>query len=339
MARPLGVCVIGQSFGGEGYGTKASYHALAAAIDIRTNYAAISANTGLTVDQNDLLQMRNLAVNGSAVLQVNEGSSGYWVTNAGAAGSLLTSAVSAIGGYAIKPLVSIYNHLQQDSIQVTTEALADDVIEAIEDRLWPDWRAALNAGSPTSQPIWVEMHGHRFSGDEMAEYWLRDGMISLIERSTNVFRGSETYYLPMDATTHPTSDGYRWMGAQTGRRVAAWLQGAAELRGPQIASAAIVRNAVEVTFTIPAGTTMLRPTNPDFFGLFTSGDVRIPHGTASWSGRTLRLPFEGAPAKLRYPARSDRTLDINNVIRLANDAPLFTGEPGLVLESAGTITL
>lgn len=343
ITRFSGMLGIGQSFIAEGYQENA-YSAFMMAINraVTVNATAIAATVGTAVSVGDLTRFRSgNAFGGSAILQANRGAAdNYWVSDAMTNGPRLATIVANVGAYSPKPLLTFHSHGQQDVTGITTEADSYDVQDALTGVLWPQVRLALNPGNPSGQPIWLDMIGPRFAADEFAEYWLRDRFIESIEATNRTYMGSETYHLPFDATVHPTNEGYAWYGATHGRKGAAWLVDKnAYLRGPQIASAAIVGSTVEVTITVPSGTTLIKPEKPDFFGLFTSEETRVQQSAYSWVGNKLVIGFKGSPARLRYPARSDRTKDINNVIRLDNPDPLFVGEPGLVLESTKTIVL
>jgi hypothetical protein len=348
MARPVHVLVVGQSYGLEGY-RASSYYPFCEVVrkQIDASPASVAATLGVSVSAGDVLQFRNRCIGGSAILQAHAGSAGYFVADdLVTAGPLLTTALSAISGYAVKPQIMLYSHGQQDARTITTEAQSISAQTAMEDVLWPQIRTALNSGTPAAVPIFVDMIGPRYASDEIAEYWMRDRLIESIDAGTNVHRGAETYGCQLDATVHPTEAGYQLMGAHAGRHVNAWIvDGVTSLRGPSIASAVRTGNNVAVTITVPATKTLVKPTAPDFFGLFDGSDNRIAITGYSWVGNVVTLTAASTPSKLRYPCRpigsaDSRTIDIDNIIRLTDPSdPVYAGEPGLLLESTVTLAL
>lgn len=347
ITRSLTFLVIGQSYGREGYENQPAYAAFCEAVrkSIDSDPATINSLTGLSVAAGDLLQMRNHCTDGSAILEANDGGPGYWVDDdLVTPGPLLSAVVTAIGTYGgVKPMPTIWSHGEQDAGIITTEAQSQLVKTAVNDVLWPQIRTAIHAANANGQPIWVDMLGPRYSGDELAEYWIRDRMIELIDATTRIYRGAEKYALQLDDTTHPTSGGYAQMGAHTGRKVASWLLDTTQSpRGPGVTSPVRSGNNVTVTISVPAGKTLVKPSSPDFFGLFDGSENRIPITGYSWNGNDLTLSAGSQPAKLRYPCRpidNRQNVDINNIIRLSSPVdPVYTGEPGLVLESMATHT-
>lgn len=351
ITRSIVAHAFGQSYARFGYNESAAYQTFIEACRrvIVTSSATITTNTGVTVGANDLPRFRNQAVDGSAILEANAGSSGFWVNNdKTTAGPLLTTALSTLSSFSPKPLFTIWSHGEQDVLSITTQTQAENVRDAVRDVLWPQMRAGIDSVDPDDVPIWVDMIGPRFAGSEFGEYLLRDQMIDLIDATANTYRGAEKYALLLDNTTHPSRDllGYGRMGAYTGRKVAAWLVDKAdEVRGPSINSGSVVKSGASVTvpITVPAGKTLIKPASPQFFGLFDASENRVPITGYSWSGDTLTLTAANTTAtRLRYPARESGFADINRIVRLSNPSSadrLFVGEPGLPLESAKTIVL
>lgn len=343
LSRPIHFVVFGQSYGRIGYEYGAAYWAFCTAIKnvIATDYATISTNTGLTVAADDVLQRRQHATDGSAIVQANQGMTGYWVANdLTTPGTLLSDATTAISGYGTAPILGVYSHGEQDAVKITTQAQAADVGTAIEDVILPEIRAAMNAGTPTNVPIWLDVLGPRYSGDELPEYWIRDAMLAIIDAGTNLFRGAEKYALQLGSDAHPTPESYRQMGAHTGRKVANWLVNSATLDGPSISTPSLSGLDVTVPISVPSGKTLVKPASPDFFGLFDGSDNAIAITGYSWSGDNLTITGASAPAKMRYPVPTGSDdVNISKIIRLSDPSdPLYTGEPGLVLESMITHT-
>jgi len=339
--RSLHFVLFGQSYVRAGYEYQPAYATFCTAIKraINTDAAAITTNTGVSVAAQDVLQRRQHATDGTAVLAANAGSMGYWVEDDGTTpGPRLSAAVSAIGGYATRPVLAVYSHGEQDATKVTTQSAANDVVAAMADTIIPDIRAAIDAGAPTDVPVWLDMLGPRYPGDELGEYMIRDGMIGIVEAGTNLFRGAEKYALQLGQDTHPTPAAYQQMGAHTGRKVANWLVNQTDLRGPSITSPVLAGSNVTVTINVPSGKTLIKPSRPTFFGLFDESDAPIEITGYAWIGNDLTLTCASPPAKLRYPVRPDETLvDITRIIRLSSPSdPVYDGEHGLVLESMVT---
>ena len=345
FARARAYVILGQSYGQEGYDRTPAYSAFQEAIRrvINTDAADIQTNIGgsPTLVAGNVFQRRNQAFDGSAVLEKNKGSitTNYWLENDGTtAGPRLTTAVNAITALSQKPILAVYSHGEQDAGFTTTSALAEEVTDGMVE-IFDQIRTA--AGD-ANMPFFVDILGQRFVSQEFNEYRLRDAMLAMIAAEADVFRGCEKYPLLLDNTTHPTTDiGYATMGAWTGRKVAAWLLDET-LPGPSIASAVRTGNNVAVTITVPSGGTLIKPAQPDYFGLFDASDNRIPITDYSWSGDVLTITGASVPARLRYPARENKLADIARVVRLSNPSNanrLFVGEPGLPLESAPTFTL
>jgi hypothetical protein len=222
---------------------------------------------------------------------------------------------------------------------IATEAESQTAKTAINDVLWPQIRSALNPGNPGGMPLFVDMLGPRYAHQEVAEYWMRDRLLELIASNTDVYRGAEKYALQLDATTHPTPAGYMQMGAHTGRKAASWLLDTTQVpAGPSITSPIRAGNNATVTISVPAGGTLVKPSEPDFFGLFDASDNRIDITGYSWAGNDLTLTGATQPAKLRYPCPTGKkNVDITKIIRLSDPVNrIYTGEPGFVLESMAT---
>ena len=356
IIRPTAILIVGQSYGANGYGNGLAHYCVQERVRLafEANPSAVSARlagnpaiiTGAAVPQR-----RNVCVSGSSVLAKHDAGSGYWVGNDGiTAGPLLTTAVNAIGTYPAiqKPTMIIYNHWEANVGFTLVPADVALVRAAVENTLFPQLRTACFAASPTSIPIFCDILGPRFAGNEAAEYAYRDAMLDMIAAGTNVFRGAEKYALVLDLTIHPVSGltGYSQMGAHTGRKIESWLLTGQTLAGPTIASAVRTVNSVAVTITVPIGKTLITPAQPDFFGLFDGAGAAIPVTNWSWSGNVLTLSAASPAASLRYPvplrvgSGPTKPADINKIVRLtAPSDPLFPGEPGLVLESAKAFTL
>lgn len=343
-ARTFGV--VGQSYGREGYGSGDSYAAFTSAISevIESSASTIQTNIGGSpaIASGQLFGMWNGCVNGSAVWQDHAGSAGYWVSsNATSAGPLLTTALSNISALSAKPILLVDSHGEQDATAANGDGLESTVITAWEYKLL-QLRTGCNATTPTDVPVWVDILGIRYSADEADEYALRDAMLGMISSGTNIFRGAEKYAVVLDSSTHPCEDfsGYARLGAWTGRKVAAWLVDGSELRGPSISGAVRSGSNVTVSITVPATKTLVKPTEPEFFGLFNASGDRLEITGYSWSGNDLTLTCDGTPTTFRYPARQEKRCNIKNVVRLSDpSSPYFAGEPGLPLESTVSISL
>lgn len=346
ITRPLVALAVGQSYGAIGYNERAAYTMFTRAIQsvFASSAAAILSESGLTVTALSALQLYNKAVTGSAILQANAGTSGYWVSDAMADGPLLTAALTSIAGYATKPHVILHSHGEQDSTGLVSDTAADNMQTALTTVLWPHLRSAINSGSPTSIPIFMDMLGPRYPIDEQKEYKVRDRIIDAVTAATNVFWGVEKYALQLAGDVHPadTGLGYAQMGAWIGRIVASWLVShSAVLTGPSISGVTRVGNRVTVAVNVPAGKTLIKPAAPDFLGLFDASENRLPTSNYAWSGNDLSFDVPATPAKFRYPARTGKLLvDTSKIIRLADPSdPLFTGEIGLPLRSCKTTAL
>lgn len=344
FARSVGFA--GQSYGFEGFNYTSAYKFLMERIRaaIATDPTTIQTRLGgtPTITAGQLMQRRNLCISGSAVLAKHAGSAGYWVENDGTtSGPLLTAAVAAIGGYADKPVILCYSHGEQDATLISTfsdAALFKTGVQTILTAL----RTACNAGTPTNVPVFIDILGIRYSTQETGEHWIRDALIDVVTAGTNVYRGAEKHALRLGNTTHPTRDmsGYGQMGAHVARKVENWLLLGTNLPGPSIASAVRTGNNVAVTITVPTGS-LQKPLQPDFFGLFDGSGNAIAITNYSWAGNVLTITGASQPTTFRYPVTTRigtgaaKVADINRIVRLAApSSPLYTGEPGLVLESA-----
>lgn len=352
IPRTLVALIIGQSYGRAGYDVQAAWWAFCTAIRrvIDSDTSTINSNTGLSLSAGDCLLARNRAADGSAVLERNDGGAGYWVgDDLASAGPLLSSAISAIGGYSPKPLITIDSHGEQDAGLMSGASEAADWKTA-KLYMLTEIRTAINSGNPTGMPVWMDILGPRFPAHEIGEYLVRDKMIEIVDENTRIYRGAEKYALQLDGTTHPVagSDGYAQMGAHTGRKVASWLVDTSQSpSGPSIINPQRNGRDVSVTISVPAGQTLVKPANPEWFGLFDGSENRIPISNFSWSDNVLTMTAAPSPApipaKLRYPCRpiptSPINVDITKIIRLSNPVdPIYPGEPGFVLESMKTHT-
>jgi len=270
----------------------------------------------------------NYAVDGSAVIEENDGGNGYW-TEPGGPGPLLLR---------VQPLTTrglvVCSIGEQDAGMTRNDAKSFVVKDAIRSALWRGTLERLGARCP----IWVDLLGPRKSWLEHHEYRMRDRLIELCEEEKGVFRGAEKYPLELNSTDHPTTEGNIHMAAQTGRKIAAWLNGEPELCGPRIAVIEDTSSRVEISIDA-GGKDFIRPPEPDYFAAFDANDKPIPLTDATWCGNRLSFARAAPPAKLCYPARTGRPVDISRIIRHADPTdPLFPGEPGLVLESMITHT-
>lgn len=345
LVRSRHFLVVGQSYGREGYQHGGSYGPFMSAIRdaISADPATIQSRIGgsPTIADGQLFQLLNRAVDGSAVLQQNDGGSGYWVENDLITdGPLLASAISAIGADTTGHSCIVYSHGEQDSANLSTASEATNVATAML-HLLTELRTAENPGNPGGVPVFVDMLGPRFPSNELGEYLLRDAMIDMIDANARIYRGAEKYAAFLDSTTHPAEgfEGYARLGAWAGRKAAHWLLNDAALDGPSIGTVTRTGSSVTVPINVPVGETLIKPSVPDFFGLFDASENRIPITNYSWSGDTLTLTAAETPAKFRYPARKGGNSDIRKIVRLSDpSSPYYPGEPGLPLESVKTVT-
>lgn len=340
MPRSVHFLTFGQSYAEQGYGRGQSYGPFAIALRraIATSASAIGTRLGITVAADDMVQLRQIAVGGSAIRQANDGGTGWWVQNNNNRGSLLTPALAVINAYPVKPQFALWSHGERDAQVATTQAEIDAVQTAITSRLFPDIRAALNASAPNSVRIFVDLLGFRYLADQDRENGLRDMMLSLLGSQPSLYRGAEKYAIELDSTFHPTERGYLTLGAHAGRQVAAVLATGVELEAPGISTATRSGNRVDVTISVPAGKTLVKPAMPSHFGVYDAGGVRMAY-RASWAGNVLSLTTPNAPARLRYPAR-EAVFDASRIVRLSDPVdPLFLNEPGIPLQSRLPITL
>lgn len=336
MARSLPWLVIGQSYGQVGYRDGLSYYTFVMRFlrASAANVTAINARLGTSYARYDLLQLRNHAVGGTAILEENaDGTSGFWVGNDLASdGGRLTDTLTAIAGYAAKPAFVLWSHGERDASVVRTDAAATRVRNAANNRLIPRVRSALNSGAPTSVPVFVDMLGHRNAVDVDGEDLIRDALLRIIEAGTNIYHGAEKYAVELDATLHPTQTGYMTLGAHAGRKAMAYLATGSVLHGPRIGTVTRSGLTITVPITVRSGETLVKPADPAHFGLYDAAGVRMIY-SAAWSGDTVSLTTPRPVATLRYPARETK-FDAARIIRYASPAdPLFAGEPGLPLES------
>lgn len=337
----------GQSYGREGYNNGYAYGPFFEAIRraISTNSSDLQTHLGGSpaIAAGQVFQLANGCYDGSAVLQKHTGAAGnYWLENDGeTAGPRLDDHLAVLAAQTLSRSVVVYSHGEQDAGYTSTTVLADEVAAGMTELLLAI-RTVLNPVGPNALPVFWDILGPRYSTHEMNEYRLRDAMLTEIDGLSRNFRGAEKYALRLDGTTHPSedNDGYGRMGAWTGRKVAKWLIDLGELRGPQIGTVTRSGSSVSVPIVTPSGGTLIRPSEPDFFGLFDASDNRIPITSYSWSGDTLTITGATEPARFRYPARKGGAADIEKIVRLANPSdPIFEGEPGLPLESAQTVAL
>ena len=349
--RPTAYAVLGQSYGyiGHNNGLSAAPFLKLVSSAFQTDPTGITARLAgnPTIQTTSLPQMRMLATPGSSVLNKFQGSTGYWVENDGVTpGPLLTAAVTALSGYSPKATFLIWSQGEQEATAGITSADATLFKTAIN-TIFSSCRAACNPGSPTSVPIFLDMLGPRYQADEASEYIVGDAIIDVIAAGTNLYRGAEKYALRLDLTTHPTRDksGYSQLGAHEGRKVNGWLLGSVP-SGPSITSAVRTGNNVAVTVTVPSGKSLIKPSQPDFFGLYDGSGNSISITDYNWSGNVLTLTAASQPSTLKYPVPlrvgtgATKPTDINKVVRLASPSdPVVVGEPGLVLERAKAFTL
>lgn len=345
MSRSRAFMTIGQSFAVEGYSFTPAYYAFAEAVRraIESSASSVQATLGgtPTIVDGDILQRRMSSFEGSAVLAAHLGTAGnYWVEDDGiTAGPRLTTTIAAITALTQKPAIFLYSHGQQDAGFVTNSTEATAVADAMIDTIIADVRT--EAGS-SSIPVFVSMLGPRFEAQEMGEYLLRDAIIDMVNGASNVFWGAENYACRLDSTTHPSEDnrGYGYMGAQVGRRVAEYLLTGASLSGPTIGTVTRSGSDVTVPINVPAGKSLVKPADPDFIGLWDGSGNRLSIISNSWASDTLTVTVSGTPTTFRYPARPLRPYDLDSIIRLTDPVdPLYSGEPGLPLESKKTVTL
>ena len=338
---------LGQSYGEVGYKYGGSWGPFMNAIArvMRTNPTQVQSRIGGSPSISGSQVFSNVIASwgGSAVLERNSGASGnYWLENNGTtAGPRMTEAQGIIGALTNPFGACVYSHGEQDVNGATSATLAGEIVAGMQ-RIRDLSRLAIRPASPATVPFFVDLIGPRYAAGEMGEYLLRDAMISSLISQANTFWGVEKYALSLDSTAHPTNDndGYGRMGAWAGRKVANWLATGAELRGPSISSVTRSGNTVTVNISVPAGESLVTPSQPDFFGLWNAAGKRLPITRHTWSGNTLELEAESPAATFRYPARSDRPHNISSIVRLSAPAsPLFVGEHGLPLESTTTKAL
>jgi hypothetical protein len=345
LVRSRAVLIAGQSYGDSGYiSGGGSYGPFMESVRraIVADAAAVQARLGgsPTLASQDVFRTVDAAVDGSAVLQANKGSAdNYWLEDDGTTnGPRMTAALSAISGASEDWALTVYSHGEQDAGFATTTAIAENVADGMA-TIWSKIRTAQTA----NYAIFVDVLGPRFAVHEFNEYRLRDAMLAEIAAGTNVFRGAEKYSALLDSTTHPSQKdgaGYAYLGAQTGRKVATWLQTGTPESGPTISGVTRSGNTVTVAITVPGGRTLQKPAAPEFFGLFNSAGERLTNTAYSWDGNNLTITGSGAPATFRYPARPTKPHSVESIVRLNNPSdPLYTGEPGLPLESIATVSL
>lgn len=343
----LVVGIGGQSFADAGtfYGMDHPPFARALRDAMVTGAATIQTRIGgtPTLAAGHLHSRLDLASNGSSALEKFKGSVGnYWVENDGVTpGPLLVSFVNTITALAAdaRPKILRWSQGQQDASVIANfsdVALFKTAVQTI----WQALRTACNAGSPTTIPFFVDMLGIRYEPDWPYEHWIRDALIDLIAAGTNVFRGAETYAARMDTTMHPSNDarGYGQIGAHAGRIVSSWGLTGAVPASPTIGAVTRLANVVTVPITTPG--TLIKPGQPDWFGLFDGAGAQIPIVNYVWSGNSLLLTAAAQPASLRYPVATRRVTDPSRIIRLnAPAAPLVTDEIGLPLASTKAIAV
>lgn len=337
----------GQSYGREGYDRGFAYGPFFEAVRraIETNPSDLQTHLGgsPTIESGQAFQLTSGGYDGSAVLAMHTGAAGnYWLQNDGVTeGPRLTSHLALIAAQTLSRSVVVYSHGEQDAGFTSTDARAIQVADGMTSLLYAI-RAELNPAGPNALPVFWDLIGPRYAGHEFNEYRLRDAMIDEIDSLSRNLRGVEKYALRLDSTVHPSEDleGYGRMGAWAGRKVAQWLIDLGELRGPQISSVVRSGNDVAISINVPSGKTLVKPADPDFIGLWNAAGSRVGILSQSWSGNTLTVKASDTPATFRYPARSDRAFDINNIIRLSDPSDaIFPGEPGLPLESSKTVAL
>lgn len=341
VTRSRSFAVLGQSYGQIGYGASDAYYGVAEKLvdAINTDTAAVQATvpTGVAIAAGQAFQMVNTCVGGSAIWQGHAGAPGYWVSTSGTSnGPLLTSAISRINLCSTDPVIILDSHGEQDATAMDGDGTAATVITCWEYK-FQKVREACNAGSPTGVPIFVDILGPRYVADEFDEYALRDAMLGMIDAGTNLYRGAEKYALTLDNTTHPCEDatGYGRMGEWTGRKVAAWLVGDAVPDGPSISGVVRSGNNLTVSIAVGGGDTLVKPTNPMYFGAWNAGGTRLVATGYSWSGNDLTITYAEQPATFRYPAREEAKCDITRVVRYDD----VNGLPGFPLESVATVAV
>ena len=345
LVRSRDLVIFGQSYG-VAYTDGPCYQPLMSRVNsaIASNPTAVQSRLGGSPTIADLqtFQRRNTSVSGSAILAMHTGTAGnYWLENDLTAGPLLTAATTSISGSSLTAGFGLHSQGEQEATAITDFANVGKVRDGYS-AIWAGIRAVARPSSPTSFPIFVDVLGIRYAGQDEHEHWVRDAQLEAIASGTNIIRGCEKYALKLGETTHPARDlgGYAQMGAHTGRIVESWLLTGTAERGPSISSAVRTGNSVAVAISTPSGKTLLKPTEPDFFGFWDASGNALAITGFSWGDSTLTITTAGTPAKMRYPARTGRVHDITNIIRLsAPTTPIYTGEPGLVLQSAPAFTL
>lgn len=338
---------LGQSYGQIGYRTGGAWgpfmNAIARVLASNPTEVQGRISGSPVISGSQVFSSITAAWGGSAVLKKNAGvSTNYWLEdNATTAGPRMTEAQGIIAALTVPFGACLYSQGEQDAGFTTAAALADEVVTGMR-RIRELSRLAIRPASPATVPFFVDVLGPRYASQEMGEYLLRDSMLANFIGQANTFRGAEKYALSLDSTLHPTTDndGYGRMGAWVGRKVASWLATGQELRGPSVATTSRDGNTVSVAITVPSGEALVKPATPDFFGLWDAAGTRLPVTAYEWSGNTLKLTTQTPAATLRYPARSEKPHDINNIVRLSDPvAPLFAGESGLPLESIRTTSV
>lgn len=289
-ANTLKVAIGGQSLHSDTYSTAARLAAFENALKGAAGFADA-----------DILQIAYSGTYASEETATAAGGStadAWWNVTGDTAGARLTAALAVVSPKKSRLAVAGWNQGQASTAAARgayagsgySAATAIANFKTSSAAIW----AAIRAEAGWNVPIVVTLLGRRSTDTPGGMEAIRQAQLDLIAEGTNIYKGPETYDLPLRDVVHHTeaailSDyiprlasalAHRGLGVGNG-----WL-------GPSITSwTKIDATTVDVEIAPDAGDTFTKPASPQHFRIEDSGTP----GTAlsisgfTWNGNTLRI--------------------------------------------------
>ena len=245
----------------------------------------------------------------------------YWYDEDTASnGPLLTQLLGTISGMSITPQRLAWIQGEQDADQMTTVAQKDQYKDGFK-RIVSQVRAAL-----PSLPVYLGVLGRRAQDGSYPGWRLvRQAHIELVAEVTNCTL-FDRYHVELRDSVHPTEAGYREMGANLARAIAAGDRG--PIARPDLHT--VSGNVLTLPIEPVAGKALAKPASPDGFRFF-SGQTEIAPTSIAWSGDSLAFTFAASPVGhvAYYLHEQEADLDASRLIRhTAADLPSALSDVG-----------